>query len=94
MHHACVIHVNMETVTTREAQHHLSKVLKIVEKGGEVVITRRGNKVARICAYETGGMKDQQLNWSEAIRERNEALGHLPQVGRNWVVELREEERY
>lgn len=41
----------MKTVTTREAQHHLSKVLEMVEAGEEVVITRRGKRVAKIERY-------------------------------------------
>ncbi len=47
----CVISVNMKKVTTREAQHHLSKVLEMVEAGEDVVITRRGKAVARIERY-------------------------------------------
>ena len=48
----CVISVNMKTVTTREVQHHFSKVLEIVEAGEEVVITRRGEEVALITPIE------------------------------------------
>ena len=38
----------MTTVTLAEAKTHLSRLLDQVEEGGEVVITRRGQPIARI----------------------------------------------
>ena len=38
----------METVGMSEARTHLSQVLERVEKGEEIVITRRGRPVARL----------------------------------------------
>lgn len=40
----------MPTVSVAEAKAHLSDILKQVEAGEEVVITRRGRPVARIAA--------------------------------------------
>jgi len=41
----------MKKVTTREAQHHLSRVLSMVEAGEDVLITRRGKSVAKLTWY-------------------------------------------
>ena len=45
----------MKKVSIMEAQHNLSKVLKQVEEGGSVYITRRGKVVARIEGLDTDG---------------------------------------
>jgi antitoxin (DNA-binding transcriptional repressor) of toxin-antitoxin stability system len=42
----------MKTVTTREVQHHFSRVLDYVEAGEEVQVTRRNKVVARIVLPE------------------------------------------
>ena len=39
----------MSTISLAEAKTHLSQLLDQVEAGEEVVITRRGRPVARIC---------------------------------------------
>jgi len=38
----------MKTATIREAQHHLSKLMLEVERGEEIILTRRGKQIARI----------------------------------------------
>lgn len=83
----------MKTVTTREAQHHLSKVLKLVEAGEEVVITRRGKELAKLSPIDSGATSDRRVDWGESIRRCNERLGKIPKLPGNIVVELREEER-
>jgi prevent-host-death family protein len=42
----------MSTITVAEAKAHLSEVLDRVERGEEVVITRRGKPVARVSCVE------------------------------------------
>ena len=39
---------NMKTTTVREVQHNLSKILRWIEDGEEVVITRRRQVVANL----------------------------------------------
>jgi prevent-host-death family protein len=39
----------MQTINVAEAKAHLSEILTRIESGGEVVITRRGRPVARLC---------------------------------------------
>jgi len=45
--------VAMTRVTVHEAKTHLSRLLAEVEKGGEVVISRRDKPIARLVAIET-----------------------------------------
>ncbi len=83
----------MKTVTTREAQHHLSKVLKLVDAGEEVVITRRGKELAKLSPIDGGTTSARRVDWGESIRRCHERLGNIPALSENLVVELREEER-
>lgn len=86
----------MKTATIREAQHHLSKLVdEVIESGDGVILTRRGKEVVKLLPIqEAASDVSGYLNWSEAIRDRNEALGDLPQLRRNPVLEMREEARY
>lgn len=42
----------MENISFAQAKAHLSEILNQVAAGDEVVITRHGQPVARICPYE------------------------------------------
>ena len=84
----------MKTATIREAQHHLSKLIAEIEKGEEIVITRRGKKVARIHAYEEEIPLEKKVDWATAIRETREALAHLPRFTDSTVELMRRDERY
>jgi len=42
----------MITVTITEAKRDLSRLLKLVEDGEEVIITRRGVPIAKIVAFK------------------------------------------
>jgi antitoxin (DNA-binding transcriptional repressor) of toxin-antitoxin stability system len=65
----------------------------MVEAGEEVVITRRGEKVAKLTGLREEGSGDRFVDWAESVRRRNERLRSVPQLQRNIIVELREEER-
>jgi prevent-host-death family protein len=86
----------MKTATIREAQHHLSKLVdEVLQTGVGVVLTRRGKNVVKLLPIEAPSSDSSRLvNWNEAVCERNETLGDLPQLKRNPVLEMREEERY
>jgi len=43
----------MTRVTIHQAKTHLSRLLEEVEKGGEVVISRRDKPIARLVPIET-----------------------------------------
>ncbi len=84
----------MKTVTTREAQHHFSKVMEMVEAGEEVVITRRGKKVARLEAYKNSADFDKKIDWKAAIADIEKNLGHLPKQKGSTIEMMRRDERY
>ena len=44
--------LTMKTATVREAQHHLAKLLAEVEKGEEIVLTRRGKEVGKLVPMQ------------------------------------------
>lgn len=84
----------MKTVTIREAQHHLSRVLEMVEADGEVVITRRGKKIARLSSIAEDNSALKKVDWSEAMGDIKKSLGHLPKLKGSSVEKMREMERY
>lgn len=90
----CVRIVNMKSVTTREAQHHLAKVLEMVEAGEEVAITRRGKKVAKVCPLKLDVGESGVVDWSESIRRRDEALLDVPAFEGSLIEKIREDERW
>ena len=50
------------SIGLREANHHLAKHIKAVEDGHEVIITRRGQPVARLTRdLGTGRTKDREM---------------------------------
>jgi prevent-host-death family protein len=59
----------MKTVSARDANQHFSKLLADVEAGEEVVITRRGRRVARL-------VRDTGLS----PEEREKALQELKKI--------------
>jgi prevent-host-death family protein len=60
---------DMRHVTAREANQHFAKVLSAVERGEQVVISKRGKPVAVISPYETA-----------LTAERQAAIDHLKAV--------------
>ena len=60
----------MRTVGTFEAKNHLSELLDLVEKGEEILITRRGKPVARLAT----------INESAKIEKEKHALNALSQT--------------
>jgi prevent-host-death family protein len=54
-----------QLISLREANQHLSRYVDAVQRGSEVVITKRGRPVARLVAY-SGRHKltpEQRLAW-------------------------------
>jgi len=84
----------MKTATVRDAQHHLSKLLVEVSGGEEIVLTKRGEAVARLIPVSSEDPFGAEVSWKDSIRQRNEALSDLPKTTRNPVIEMREDERY
>ena len=59
----------MRTVGSFEAKTHLSRLLKDVEKGEEIIITNRGRPVARIVPVENPASPDEVFDRLKAIRK-------------------------
>ena len=79
----------MKTVTTREVQHHFSKVLASVEAGEEVVVTRRGKEVAKLSPMlEVELKKTFKVPDFEAIRRQ---IGTDQSRGQNEILKQRNE---
>lgn len=83
----------MRTLTLAETKMHLSAVVDRVQAGEEVVITRRGRRVARI-------VPDFDLQQDDAARILNELRAFVmsqpeqPRSASDIVRGLRDEARY
>lgn len=85
----------MKTATLREAQHHLSKLVKDVENGEEMTITRRGKPVVRLVpTAEKGNPNGGNIDWAAEFKRIDRELGDMPKFEKNIVLEMREGERY
>ena len=84
----------MKTATTREVQHHFSRVLNWVDSGEEVVITRRGEKVARVVPIDQSDPFDREVNWADVLKGRTEVVKELPPVEYDSVSKMRESEKF
>ena len=59
----------MQTVTVANAKARLSEILARIERGGEVVITRRGKPIARLSPVN-GPKKPIDFDALDALRAR------------------------
>ena len=59
----------MRTVNVADAKAHLSEILTRIEGGVEVVITRRGRPIARLCPI-TQARKPIDFKALDALRAR------------------------
>ena len=55
------------SIGLREANHHLAKHIKAVEEGHEVIITRRGQPVARLTR-DLGTDRTKDAEWQAAYQ--------------------------
>ncbi len=77
----------MRTVSLAEAKTHFSELVTEVSGGEEIVITRHGQPIARLCGLDT---------LKSAITPRARFRAQLPSLGENSVSlirSLREEAR-
>lgn len=79
----------MHEVGSYEAKTHLPELLREVEKGGTVVITRRGTPIARIVPVDPpGGTEVRAL-----IARMKEVRRARPRLTRQEILDLRDEGR-
>lgn len=77
----------MSTVTAYEAKTHLPRLLREVERGGRIVITRHGKPVAELVPVGTGARED-----FERLNARRLALrARLPGIPLEELVAARHE---
>jgi prevent-host-death family protein len=79
----------MSTVGVFEAKNRLTALISEVERGGEVVITRRGKPVARLAPIEGGFDRAKAAETARRLIEASKglSLGGIP------IKELIEEGR-
>lgn len=69
----------MRTVNTHEAKTHLSRLLKRVAAGEEIVIARAGKPVARLVPLEDGGPARELGFVREGLRIAEDFDAPLPE---------------
>ncbi len=80
----------MSEVSVAEAKAHLSAILDRVERGEEVVITRRGKPVAKVSGV---AKKLEPIDFA-AIRELRELLPLQEESAGDFMRRMRDQERY
>ena len=79
---------NKMEINAKEARGKLSSLLKRVEKGDEIVVLRRGKRVARLVPFEKKEKRLPQLReFRASIKVKGEPLSAA-------ILHGREEERY
>ncbi|MBI9082299.1 MAG: type II toxin-antitoxin system Phd/YefM family antitoxin [Desulfobacterales bacterium] len=77
----------MLEINVKEARSRFSDLLNRVERGEEVVITRRGKKIARLIPTESHGNLPSLKNFRAGIKVSGQPVSQT-------VVDQRDEERY
>ena len=77
----------MQTVNIKEARRNLSSLLNRVETGEEIIITRRGNVVAKLVPTKQGGDLPSMKKFRSSIRSSEKSLSRT-------IIDSREKERY
>lgn len=54
--------------TLRQAKAELSRLVKLAAEGGNIVITVRGKKVARLIKFSTRLASRNRLNWAKDLK--------------------------
>lgn len=76
-------------INAKQAREKISSLLDRVEKGEELVIVRRGKKIARLVPFsnDTNKRLPDLKKFRESIRISQKGLGET-------VIQARDEERY
>jgi prevent-host-death family protein len=79
----------MHDMNVKETRKNFAKVLKSVAKGGSVVVTKRGTRVAKIVPVEAAGSRTlpDLSDFRRSIRVKGRAMSAV-------VIEQRKQERY
>lgn len=65
-----------QLVSLREVNHHLSRYIEAVERGDEVIITRRGKPVAKLVSAtaERTLTPEQEAAWERTLARMDRGL--------------------
>jgi antitoxin (DNA-binding transcriptional repressor) of toxin-antitoxin stability system len=63
----------MKTATVRELRNHYTTVMKWIEAGEEVKISKRGKVIARLVPEKT--KKSKKVDWSASAAVRRDRTG-------------------
>ncbi|MBW2608271.1 MAG: type II toxin-antitoxin system prevent-host-death family antitoxin [Deltaproteobacteria bacterium] len=77
----------MLEVNVKEARSNLSSLLDRVERGEEILIKRRGKKIARLVSSENNKLLPSLQNFRVSIKSTGDPLSKI-------VTDLRNEERF
>ena len=77
----------MMEVNVKEARGNFSSLLDRVERGEEIIIKRRGKKIARLISPENNKVLPSLQNFRASIKLTGDPLSKT-------VIDLRNEERF
>ena len=77
----------MLEVNVKESRSNLSSLLDRVERGEEILIKRRGKKIARLVSSENNKLLPSLQNFRVSIKSTGDPLSKI-------VTDLRNEERF
>ena len=81
----------MRTVGLADAKAQLSALIDAVQAGDEVVITRRGQAVARLVRDRPTSQPDETPSWPQRFRRLHQSAAPMSRTAVELVRELREE---
>jgi len=68
----------MQEISLREINQHFSRYMQAVEKGEEIIITRRGKPIAKLVAVAASRkLSDEQVSARKRLRKRMKKGFHL-----------------
>ena len=82
----------MQEIGAFEAKNTLGSLLDRVEKGEEIVISRRGKPVARLSPLETGNNQAEAREAAQALRKLADSI-NAPKLGWDEIKKMRDEGR-
>jgi prevent-host-death family protein len=77
----------MVEINVKDARSQLSELLDRVERGEEVIIRRRGKKVAKLVSPETAHPLPSLRQFRAALKIKGKPMSEM-------VIRARDEERY
>jgi antitoxin (DNA-binding transcriptional repressor) of toxin-antitoxin stability system len=74
--------MQMKTATVGEIQKNFSRILNQIKAGEEIAVTRRGKRVAKICAIGPKEKIDWPDFYGEATEMKGKRIGEIVIEGR------------